>query len=85
MNIWINVRGGGHEAKKILFHFSLNHGILSRMALYFGKVGHFFLFSDPFHPYWKILTFFFFEPFTKNILLRTTTQITMDIIIKANF
>ena len=30
--------GGVHKAKKILLHFSLNHGILSRMALFLEKL-----------------------------------------------
>ena len=55
---------GGHKAKKNLLHFSLNHGILSRMVLFLEKLD-FFYFRTPSPPYWKIPTFFsfLFEPF----------------------
>ena len=48
---------GVHKAKKNLLHFSLNHGILSRMALFLEKLD-FFLFSDPLPPIGKFQLFF---------------------------
>ena len=38
---------GVHKAKKILLHFSLNHGILSRMALFLEMLEFFFIFGPP--------------------------------------
>ena len=66
--------GGVHKAKIFLLHFSLNHSILSRMALFLEKL-EFFLFSDPLPPYWKIPTFFF-EPFPKpnQVILTSITH-----------
>ena len=57
--------GGLHKAKTFLLHFSLNHVILSRMALFLEKLD-FFYFQTPSRPYWKIPTFFF-EPFPKSM------------------
>ena len=56
-NWWWWWGGGLHKAKKNLLHFSLNHGILSRMAQFLEKL-EFFLFSDPLSPYWKFQFFF---------------------------
>ena len=54
--------GGVHKAKKILLHFSLNHGILSWMALFLEKLEFFFIFGLPPPPIGKF-QLFFFEPF----------------------
>ena len=53
--------GEGREvtkAKILLLHFSLNHGMLGRMALFLEKLEFFFYFRTPSPPYWKIPTFF---------------------------
>ena len=50
--------GGVHKAKKILLHFSLNHGILSRMALFLEKLEFFFIFGPPPPPIGKFQLFF---------------------------
>ena len=50
---------GVHKAKKILLHFSLNHGILSRMALFLEKLEFFFYFRTPSPPVGKFQLFFF--------------------------
>ena len=72
MNISINVgqqqnwQGGGvHRAKKILLHFSLNHGILSKMALFLEELEFFFLFSDPLPRLLENSNFFFLKPSLK--------------------
>ena len=65
INIRINVGqqqnwwwwGGVHKAKKNLLHFSLNHGIFSRMALFLEKLD-FFLFLDPLPPLLENSNFF---------------------------
>ena len=56
--------GGVHKAKKILLHFSLNHGILSRMALFLEKLEFFFYFRtpSPSSMEFSIIFFFFLNP-----------------------
>ena len=66
MNIRINVgqhqnwQGGTKGQKKNLLHFSLNHGILSRMALFLEKLEFFFYFRTPSPPLLENSNFFFF-------------------------
>ena len=65
LNWWGGGGGGVHKAKNFLLHFSLNHGILSRMALFLEKLEFFFIFGPPPPPIGKFQLFFFFEPFPK--------------------
>ena len=53
--------GGVHKGKNFLLHFSLNHGILSRMALFLEKLD-FFYFQTPYPspPLLENSNFFFF-------------------------
>ena len=51
---------GVHKSKKNVLHFSLNRGILSRMALFLEKLEFFFIFGPPPPPIGKFQLFFFF-------------------------